>query len=146
MRCLYVQEFDSGEANSVCRSLLVDFFCWPNTYCVAFILAKQVTDGVGDAQRRVPRGAKRRVSIRCRAERARSAGGCESRSGWQVAIMCTHAQAACDVWSAGGTNTVTVLSEKVKSFPEKLRFSIRQMLGHDKYSHGMNNRIYKDFC
>ena len=47
-----------------------------------FILVKRVTDQVGGAQRRVPRGAKRQVLIRCRAERARSAGGCESRSGF----------------------------------------------------------------
>ena len=50
--------------------------------CV-FILAKRVTDRVGGAQRRVLRGAKRRVSIRCRAERAKTrARGCESRSGF----------------------------------------------------------------
>ena len=53
--------------------------------------------------------------------------------------MCAHARAACDVWSAGGTNTVnlygflpvlrenvnvntSLFSAKVKSFPEKLRF------------------------
>ena len=39
-----------------------------------FILVKRVTDRVG--------GAQRQVLIRCRAERARSAGGCESRSGF----------------------------------------------------------------
>ena len=60
--------------------------------------------------------------------------------------MCTHARAACDVWSAGGTNTVNLyeflpvrrenvntsrFSAKVKSFPEKLRFSFRQVLGYN---------------
>ena len=40
----------------------------------------------------------------------------------QVAIMCTHARAACEVWSAGGTNTVNlyvflpVLRENVNTF------------------------------
>ena len=64
----------------------------------------------------------------------------------QVAIMCTHARAACEVWSAGGTNTVNLygflpvlrenvntsrFSAKVKSFPEKLRFSFRQVLEYN---------------
>ena len=31
---------NSGEANSVCRSLLVDFFCWPSTYFLVSISAR----------------------------------------------------------------------------------------------------------
>ena len=50
-----------------------------------FILAKR------GPQRRVPRGAKRRVSIRCRAEHAQRAkaraGGCESRSGFYIYML-----------------------------------------------------------
>ena len=60
--------------------------------------------------------------------------------------MFAHARATCDVWSAGGTNTVNLdgflpvrrenvntsrFSAKVKSFPEKLRFSFRQVLGYN---------------
>ena len=39
------------------------------------ILAKQVIDRVGGAQHRVAEGAKRRVSIRCRSERAKARAG-----------------------------------------------------------------------
>ena len=43
-----------------------------------FFFAKRVNDRVGGARRRVPRGAKRRVSIRCRAQRSKArAGGCD---------------------------------------------------------------------
>ena len=60
--------------------------------------------------------------------------------------MCTHARAACDVWSAGGTIIVNLyeflpvrrenvntsrFSAKVKSFPKKLRFSFHQVLGYN---------------
>ena len=48
---------------------------------IQIYLAKRVTDRGRGAERRVLRGAKRRVSIRGRAERAKArAGGCESRS------------------------------------------------------------------
>ena len=64
--------------------------------------------------------------------------------------MCAHARAACDVWSAGDVNNsrntvnlygflpvrrenvnTTWFLLKVKSFPEKLRFSFRQKLEYN---------------
>ena len=60
--------------------------------------------------------------------------------------MCAHARAACEVLSAGGAKTVNLygflpvlcenvntsrFSGKVKSFPEKLRFSFSQVLEYN---------------